>query len=175
MEFDLDNDMVGAQSKRIRRMQSSKLGYKKWLIAIYLVATRSERDAQPRDLSQAWNNPKGCLVPDPANPRGVQGRPVPPTAYRGVGARHRAVRHSTGQYVNGDAHTNGIESFWASLKKGYATHHHLSRKHLARYLDEFTGRHNMRELSTTDRMASIDTRNPRCEALRFNRRKARRT
>jgi hypothetical protein len=40
--------------------------------------------------------------------------------YRGIkGYSHMAVRYSAGEYVNGMAHTNGIESFWALLKRGY--------------------------------------------------------
>ena len=43
------------------------------------------------------------------------------------------------------AHTNGIESFWALLKRGYhGTYHHMSEKHLNRYVGEFAGRHNDR-------------------------------
>ena len=29
------------------------------------------------------------------------------------------MKHSISEYVNGMAHTNGIESFWALLKRGY--------------------------------------------------------
>ena len=35
------------------------------------------------------------------------------------GYDHKTVRHSAGEYVNGKASTNGIESFWALLKRGY--------------------------------------------------------
>jgi transposase-like protein len=48
------------------------------------------------------------------------------------------VRHSGGQYVNGDAHTNTIESFWALLKRAhFGTFHWWSKKHLGRYVNEF--------------------------------------
>ncbi|MDE2765613.1 MAG: IS1595 family transposase, partial [Chloroflexota bacterium] len=35
------------------------------------------------------------------------------------GIRHEAVHHSVGEYVKGMVHTNGVESFWAMLKRGY--------------------------------------------------------
>ena len=55
-------------------------------------------------------------------------------AYRGMrGVEHGAVKHSVGEYVRAQAHTNGIESFWALLKRGYhGTYHHMSEKHLQR-------------------------------------------
>ena len=66
---------------------------------------------------------------------------------------HQAVRHSVGEYVRGQAHTNGVESFWALLKRGhYGTYHNMSFKHLHRYVDEFCTRHNMREQSTMRKM-----------------------
>ena len=56
----------------------------------------------------------------------------------------------------GQAHTNGIESFWALLKRGYyGTYHRMSPKHLQRYVDEFAGRHNMRPLDTIDQMKAM--------------------
>ena len=78
-------------------------------------------------------------------------------AYRGMGGfRHEAVNHSVGEYVRGMAHTNGIESFWSMLKRAYqGTFHHLSAKHLQRYVNEFAGRHNVRERDTVDQMANV--------------------
>lgn len=53
------------------------------------------------------------------------------------------VNHSAKEFVNGMAHTNGIESVWAVLKRGfYGTYHSFSGKHLQRYVDEFTFRLN---------------------------------
>lgn len=69
---------------------------------------------------------------------------------------HEAVRHSVGEYVNGMAHTNGVESFWALLKRGYhGVYHKMSPKHLHRYVNEFAGRHNVRNLDTIQQMAAI--------------------
>jgi transposase-like protein len=58
---------------------------------------------------------------------------------------HQAVNHSRGEYVRGDAHTNSIESFWATFERGYfGTYHHMSKMHLQRYIDEFAYRFNTR-------------------------------
>ena len=70
----------------------------------------------------------------------------------------QAVNHSAGEYVNGMAHTNGIESFWSMLKRGYyGTYHKMSVKHLDRYVKEFAGRHNVRvgEVDTIKQMAAL--------------------
>ena len=57
------------------------------------------------------------------------------------GYEHQSVAHSSGEYVNGPAHTNGIESHWALFKRGYVgTYHYMSPKHLHRYADEFAYR-----------------------------------
>ena len=66
---------------------------------------------------------------------------------------HEIVRHSVKEYVNGMAHTNGIESFWALLKRGYhGIYHKMSKKHLGRYVTEFSGRFNQRPCDTIDQM-----------------------
>ena len=78
-------------------------------------------------------------------------------AYRGLpGVRLESVAHSVREYVRGQAHTNGIESFWSMLKRGYdGTYHHMSEKHLGRYVGEFSGRHNDRPSDTIDQMAHM--------------------
>ena len=73
--------------------------------------------------------------------------------YKGMPFDHEAVNHSISEYVRDQAHTNGIESFWAMLKRGYhGTFHHMSAKHLGRYVGEFSGRHNNRPADTIDQM-----------------------
>ena len=72
------------------------------------------------------------------------------------GFEHEAVNHAAGEYVRGTAHTNGIESFWALFKRGLSgTYHHLSVRHLARYLAEFAGRPNVRCCDTADLMKRL--------------------
>ena len=77
------------------------------------------------------------------------------TAYESL-PNHESVKHSVTEYVKGQAHTNGIESFWSMLKRAHkGTFHKISPKHLDRYVQEFAGRHNIRELDTLDQMALI--------------------
>jgi hypothetical protein len=54
------------------------------------------------------------------------------------------------------AHTNGIESHWAMLKRGYVgVYHQMSVKHLHRYVTEFEGRHNARPMDTLSQMSAV--------------------
>ena len=79
-------------------------------------------------------------------------------AYLSLPYKHESVKHSAHEYVRGEAHTNGIESFWAMLKRGYiGTYHWMSPKHLHRYVREFAGRHNLRGLDTLDQMTALAT------------------
>lgn len=65
------------------------------------------------------------------------------------GYQHISVNHSVGEYVRQMAHTNGIESFWALLKRGhYGIFHYMSAKHLHRYVNEFAFRHNTAQAGT---------------------------
>jgi transposase-like protein len=61
---------------------------------------------------------------------------------------HSIVSHSRGQYVNGLAHTNTIEGFWALLKRGIVgQYHHITDKHLNSYINEFCFRYNERDVA----------------------------
>ncbi len=77
-------------------------------------------------------------------------------SYKGLPRHHEAVKHSVGEYVRGKAHTNGVESFWSMLKRSHTgTFHKIRPKHLDRYVQEFAGRHNVREQDTADQLSEI--------------------
>lgn len=70
---------------------------------------------------------------------------------------HLTVNHSIKEFVNGMAHTNGIESVWALLKRGYhGVYHHFTKKHLQRYISEFSFRLNEGKCKIPS-MARIDS------------------
>ena len=79
-------------------------------------------------------------------------------AYESLPFDHETVKHSLSEYVKGDVHTNGIESLWSTLKRAHkGTFHKLSPKHLDRYVQEFAGRHNLRDRDTIDIMGAVAT------------------
>ena len=100
-----------------------------------------------RDFVEGITDPQAKVYTDDAK------------AYVGMKRDHESVNHSVGEYVRDMAHTNGIESFWAMLKRGYqGVYHHISAKHLNRYVSEFAGRHNIREKDTMEQMQEVVTR-----------------
>jgi transposase-like protein len=75
-------------------------------------------------------------------------------AYNNLGMwyNHQRVNHGAKQYVNGMAHTNGVENFWSHLKRGIdGIYHWVSKKHLQNYVDEFVLRFNTRKFGTQGR------------------------
>ena len=80
-------------------------------------------------------------------------------SYRGIGKEfdggHETVNHGEKEYARGDAHVNNAESYFALLKRGiHGTFHHISKKHLGRYCDEFDFRWSHRKITDGERAAA---------------------
>ena len=211
-------------------MEHSRIGYRNWAVAIYLIATRPKGISSMqlhRDLgirqSSAWfllhrlrESWRTLVGSDPMsspvevdevylggreknrhadkrrqqkktavvgirdrNTDTIRAMPVPETtAARLVnfvegnaakGARvftdenraygsldnHETINHGDGEYVRGDVHVNGMESFWALVRRGYnGTFHHIDPKHLHRYINKFSGRLSMKTLDAVSRMCA---------------------
>jgi transposase-like protein len=70
--------------------------------------------------------------------------------------RHAVVNHAQGEYVNGNAHTQTVESMWALLKRQIiGIHHWVSAKHLGKYAQEMTWRFNRRDMKSAPRMNEL--------------------
>lgn len=84
------------------------------------------------------------------------------SAYKGIGAEfasHEAVDHGAREYARGDVSTNGVEGFFARVKRGLkGTYHAVSREHLHRYMSHFEFSHNTRKLNDGERVVELITR-----------------
>ena len=60
-------------------------------------------------------------------------------------AEHETVKHSAGEYVRDDIHTNSAEGYFSIFKRGMrGIYQHCGEKHLHRYLAEYDFRYNHR-------------------------------
>ena len=78
-----------------------------------------------------------------------------------AGFKHETVTHSVKECVNGRAHVSGVESVWAVLKRSiHGTWHHVSPKHLHRYIYEASFRLTLGncQVDTIDRMTALTRR-----------------
>ncbi len=63
----------------------------------------------------------------------------------GLVAEHEAVKHSAGEYVRGEVHTNSVEGYFSIFKRGMkGIYQHCSERHLHRYLAEYDFRYSNR-------------------------------
>jgi transposase-like protein len=94
---------------------------------------------------------KECI--DPSAAIVTDELPSYPKAAAGFAGGHHTVNHGMDEYVNPDGkHTNTAESYFSLLKRGvYGTFHHISKKHMHRYCDEFSFRWNGRDLEDAER------------------------
>jgi len=89
-----------------------------------------------REVLMKQVHPKSALMTDDGGEYWPVGKMFP---------RHERVNHSAGEYVRGDAHSNTVESYFATFKRGIiGTYHNVSEAHLKRYLAEFDFRYNER-------------------------------
>jgi transposase-like protein len=98
------------------------------------------------------NAMRDCI--DPSSRIITDELPAYPKAAAGFAGGHQTVNHSQGEYVRASdgLHTNTAESYFALLKRGlHGAFHHVSKKHLHRYCDEFSFRWNGRFLTDSER------------------------
>lgn len=75
--------------------------------------------------------------------------------YKGL-ENYKTTNHNVGEYVVGNVHSNGVESFWSMFKRAHkGVYHKMSLKHLVRYVKEFVARNNMREMDTIDQIEYV--------------------
>ena len=158
---EVDETYVGGKRKNMsnaQRRQLAKEGAGRGAVgkvAVVGAKDRATKQVKAKVVSETDKATLQGFVADAAKP-GAKVYTDEAAAYEGMPFPHETVKHSVSEYVNGMAHTNGMESFWSMFKRGYhGTFHHVSEKHLDRYVSEFSGKHNVRESDTIDQMQRV--------------------
>ena len=145
-------NMSNAQRKKLKKTGRGAVGK----AAVVGVKDRDTNRVAARHVSGTGAEDLQGMVRDHVEP-GAKVYTDEAAAYKGMSEfDHEAVNHSVAEYVRGQAHTNGLESFWSMLKRAHGgTFHKMSPKHLDRYVQEFAARHNLRDQDTIDIMSAV--------------------
>jgi len=81
-------------------------------------------------------------------------------SYTGIGSYfaggHETVNHAKKEYARGDVTTNGVEGFFARVKRGInGVFHNVSKEHLPKYMSHFEFLHNTRTMNDGDRVVAL--------------------
>lgn len=154
---EVDESYFGGKNKNRHASQKQEGRGPSGKMAVAGVVSRETHKAVAKKVEQTDTPTLGRFLTDHVEPQETlytdEAR-----AYKPLGSlyHHESVNHSAGEYVRGKAHTNGVESFWALLKRGYTgVFHDITWKHLDRYLAEFSQRWNMIGLTSEQRIDAI--------------------
>lgn len=151
-----DETYVGGKAKNMHRSEREKRIQGRGAVDKAPVVTLVERNGRVKSQhmeSVTGSNLKKALLENVERNAVINTDESPSYSFvQNEFARHEAVNHKKGEYVRKSAHVNTAESVHALLKRGIVgTYHHVSKKHLHRYLNEFDFRFNNRKVSDGER------------------------
>ncbi len=153
---EVDETYIGGKAKNMHKSERERRIQGRGTVDKAPVVTLVERNGRVKSQhmeSVTGENLKKALIECVESEACIMTDESP--SYFGVNqhfADHQAVNHKKGEYVREKAHVNTAESVHALLKRGIiGTFHHVSKKHLHRYLNEFDFRFNARYISDGER------------------------
>lgn len=153
---EVDETYVGGKSRNMHKSEREKRIKGRGTVDKAPVVTLVERSGSVKSIhmeSVTGENLKKAMIECIEEKACIMTDESP--SYFGVNlhfAEHNAVNHKKGEYVRGNSHVNTCESIHAILKRGIiGTFHHVSKKHLHRYLSEFDFRFNARYITDGQR------------------------
>ena len=140
-----DETYIGGKAKNMHRSKRESAG----ALAKIPVVTLVERNGEARSkvMDRVTGETVGEMLQEHVEAHAAlmtDSSPVYTQPGKGF-ASHETVNHAEGEYVRGDAHSNTAEGYFSQLKRSIdGTYHHVSHRHLDRYLAEFDFRYNLR-------------------------------
>ncbi len=147
---EVDETYIGGKSRNMHKSERVKRIKGRGTVDKAPVVTLVERNGrvQTRHMEHVTSdNLKAMLLGSVEQTAFINSDESPSYSFvRSLFADHQSVNHKKGEYVRGTSHVNTAESVHAILKRGIVgTFHHVSKKHLHRYLTEFDFRFNLRK------------------------------
>ena len=140
---EMDETFIGGKEKNKHQSKKKGVHGTQGKIAVMGAISREEKQAVAYPVPTVNHNEVGTFLQKNVDADATLMADEAPSYDKYTQLRSN---HSAKQYVDGMIHTNGIESFWATIKRAYVgTFHYWSKKHLHRYINEFVFRYNYRQ------------------------------
>ncbi|HXN39279.1 MAG TPA: IS1595 family transposase [Solirubrobacteraceae bacterium] len=160
-EVEIDETFVGGKAKNMHKSVRERKGMSKGGGSIDKTVVLGMRERGTGKVrAHVVADPKGETLQSHVNATVKPGSTVYTDQWRGYTGLEGRYDHETinhlERYVEGRVHTNGIENFWALLKRGLnGTYVSVEPFHLFRYLDERVFTYNLRDLTDSERFSAV--------------------